>query len=70
MALAGLVTIGLAALIHSRRRSLTPPSPADEQELPQTETRTGTADPRTAAQAERTERTERATRTSAEAAPC
>ena len=35
--------------------------------LPQTEARTGTADPRTAAQAERTER---ATRTSAKAAPC
>ena len=67
MALAGLVTIGLATLIHSRRRSLTPPSPADEQELPQTEARDGTADPRTAAQAERAGS---ATRTSAEAAPC
>ena len=67
VALAGLVTIGLAALIHSRRRSLTPASPADEQELPQTEARTGTADPRTTAQAERTER---ATRTSAKAVPC
>ena len=70
VALAGLVTIGLAAVIHSRRRSLTPPSPAGGQESPQAETRTGTSGPRSAALAERAERTGRATRSTARAVPC
>ena len=70
VALAGLVTIGLAAVIHSRRRSLTPPSPAGGQESPQAETRTGTSGPRSAALAERAERTGRTTRSTARAVPC
>ena len=70
VALAGLVTIGLAAVIHSRRRSLTPPSPAGGRESPQAETRTGTSGPRSAALAERAERTGRATRSTARAVPC
>ena len=44
MALAGLATVCLAALIRIRRRTLTPSAPADGREAPRSPDAAGTED--------------------------